>query len=93
MEPLKLVNEEALRQRIAAEVERILDERANPIYRDVPGKTAHKEVEDFLLAAKERGVTRVAVPDVVRALHLPPEQVETILEGFEKQGRLKEVLD
>ncbi len=92
MDVLK-VNEVALRQLVQQEVERVLEDRDVIAYRRIPEAQARREVETFLKQEKAKGVTRLTAFDVVRALKIPPEQAEAILEEFEQEGRLKEVTE
>ncbi len=74
---------------IRQEVEAALNDRFSPTYRIIPDDRAREEIISFIRGWKTSGKDGFSVSDVVSALRLPAEQVEEILEAFERQGKLK----
>ncbi len=62
-------------------------------FRTIEEDVAQEEIEQFIIERNGEGASRISVFDIVHDLELPPEQVERIIEKFEKAGRLSETDD
>lgn len=60
-------------------------------FRDISKSTAKKEISSFILKEKERGVKRISILDVVLKTKIPAKQVESVLEDFEEENKIKEI--
>lgn len=59
--------------------------------RSLKDKSAEKEISSFIVKQKERGVSKISIPEVSDGLNLSPRQVDRIMEKFEEEGRITEV--
>lgn len=85
---------------IAKKIDSRVDERLNELiksedflsFRKLTDKQAKKEISDFILAQKSEGTTQLTIFDIVLKLKLPAQQVEKIMDGFEREKKVKEVI-
>ncbi len=54
-------------------------------------KSAEKEITSYIIKEKRRGTSEVSILDISNGAKLPLEQIDRIMEKFEKEGRIKEV--
>jgi len=52
---------------------------------------AEAEIKEFILERKKTGEHKVSVFDIFTSLLLPMEQIERIMENFEREGRIREI--
>ena len=60
-------------------------------FRNISNKKAREEIADFILEEKEDGKKKLSTFDIVSNLELPANQVEKVLNDFEKKGKIKEI--
>ncbi len=79
-------------------IDKRVDERINEIisndtleFRDISNKEAKQEISAFILQKKENGITKLSTLDFVLNLKLPAEQIDDILERYEKKKKIKEL--
>ncbi|XOB46614.1 MAG: hypothetical protein ACKKMV_00305 [Candidatus Nealsonbacteria bacterium] len=60
-------------------------------FRDISKSTAKKEISSFILKEKERGVKRISTLDIVLKTKIPAKQVESVLEEFKEENKIKEI--
>ena len=91
-----MINEIALRERVAELVNEIVKERVDKFlqekeiieFRRVNNVLAEKEITNFILQMKEKGILKISILDIVSNLNLPSEQIERIMTKFEKEKRV-----
>ena len=86
-----ITDEKKLREMVKDEVEKVI--RASGLvikFREISDDEAEKEIAGIIPRLRAGGRTKISALDIVAVLVLPPEQVENILEKFEKSGRISE---
>ncbi|UZE92451.1 MAG: hypothetical protein IB616_01175 [Methanosarcinales archaeon] len=84
--------ERILGKLIKEKVEELFEEKEILLeFRKVNDDLAQEEIEHFIMEIKESNISKISIFDIVRGLHLPSEQVERILEKYEKEGRVSEI--
>lgn len=87
-----VIPEDLIRDLVNQEVKKILEDRKILIYfRKVDNKIAEEEIRKFIISKKSEGTAKISFLDIVVSLNLPPEQVEIIIEKFEKEGKISEI--
>lgn len=90
-----MINEEGLKRIVDEQVEekfkKLLEEKELVSFRSIKDGLAREEIESFIFKIKKMGVLKISIIDIVNNLKLPPEQIERIMEKFEKTGRAKEI--
>jgi len=80
---------ELVDQLIEEKIEGFLKEKSAPFeFKKIDDNLAEREIECFLLEMREKDVSKTSIFDIVVSLRLPAEQVERIMEKFEKEGRV-----
>lgn len=86
------ITEEQLERIVYKKLEEVLKAYKILIeYRNIPDDLAKKEITEFILDKRKEGIIQISVFDVISSLQLPPEQVDRIMEEFEKEGKISEV--
>ncbi len=82
-----------IEEKVGLKIEEILKEKESIKFREVDIKTARKEIKDFIREQHKSGLFNVSILDIVLSLKLPAYQVDKIMSGFEKDGKIKEVYE
>lgn len=80
-------------------IDRRVDDRINEIlnsgdnfeFQDISDSEARDKISSFIVRKKKEGITQLGTLDFVLNLRLPAQQVEKILDDFEKEERVKAV--
>ena len=81
-------------------LDRKVDERIKEVFglnthdnfRKVPDSVAREDIKHFILQQKENGNKAMSLLDVTVSLNLPAEQVDKVLNGFERENKIKEII-
>lgn len=69
----------------------ILEEGEILKFKEISDIEAKKEITNFILREKKKGIKRMRAIDIVKRLKLPAYQVEKIIDGFLKEKKLFEI--
>lgn len=79
-------------------IDKRVDERINEIInndalelRDISESEAKREISSFILEKKNEGATQLSTLDFVLNLKIPAEQVDRILENYERENKIREI--
>lgn len=78
-------------KRVDERINEILKSRRDFKFRKISDAKARKEISSFILEKKSESITKLSILDFVLSLRLPAEQVSKILDGFEKEKKIKEI--
>lgn len=84
--------ERMIDERVEKNVRKIFEERGVIKFRKINDIEARKQISNFILEMKREDVRRVNILDIISNLSLPPEQVERIMEEFEKEKKVTKVV-
>ena len=79
-------------EKVENKIKEILERRKSFRFRKVNNTVAHKEMAMFLKEKHRKNIFKISILDIVLQLKLPPEQVEKVMDYFEKRGKAREII-
>lgn len=94
-EPYMFVSEskinEIIDEKVNQKINEILEQKTSINFRKVSKSEAKEDIINFIRQRHEKGIFQVSILDIVLNLKLPAEQVEKIMDEFEKLKKIKEI--
>ena len=92
-EPYLFVQESKLNElidrRVSQKIDEFIAQRKTIQFRVLSNSNAKKEILAFISERHKRGIFKVSIFDMVVSLKLPASQVEDIMNGFVRKGKVK----